>query len=75
MTFSIWVEGFPGPPQLINYVEAESFQAACDKYFTKVRQLSWGRYDSKQLTIRGCRLFDNEHVAQKGYDDARDPQM
>lgn len=66
MKYEIWMEGFhaqgsePIKASLWTTVEANSFQEACDETF-KGHDL----YDSKNLALWACRLFDNETDARK----------
>lgn len=68
MLYQIWVEGFhiqgnqPTKASLEGAIEADSFQEACDKFY-KARNSTL--YDSKTLTLWGCKLYDNERAARR----------
>ena len=62
------MEGIPAPAALLAKVEAQTFSSACDKLCTpKEWQKYYGNYDSKRLTVWGCRLFDNAADARKAF--------
>lgn len=68
MKYQVWMEGFhaqggdPAQASLVGEVEADSFQEACDKLCNANYA---GIYDSKQLSVWGCQLYDNEAAARK----------
>jgi hypothetical protein len=66
--YEVWSEGYcctgcEGKPVTATFegsVKAESFEEACDILFK-------GRDDYVNGRIWGCRLFDNEEDARKGF--------
>lgn len=68
-TYEIWRGGYrcsgmeaPEKASKLGKQEAESFQEACD-LFCKLEKP--GYYNSKNLTLWGCGLYDNEVDARK----------
>jgi len=65
--FEIWSEGFiaTGEQATATYhgtIMANSFKEACRYMFYKRTD-----FDSKRLTLWGCRLYDNEMNARRTY--------
>jgi len=69
MIYNIWQEGFmiqgmdmPAKAEFVTTVEAASFQDACDKFY-------FGNllYDSRTLSVWGCRLFETEEEARESF--------
>ena len=85
MKYQIWIEEYNGfkehsDVQIIAEVEADSFQVACDQYFTNGNHPCYycgteqykdyqfcPLYNQGTLTYYGCRLFDNEADARKSF--------
>lgn len=71
--FEIWSEGYDVPEcksgaKKLGQAEAETFQEACNIFCSSLHwQERNGFYDSKRLTIWGCRLFDNEIDARRSF--------
>jgi len=73
--FDVWMEGFlvqgmegPARARCIGRVEATTFQEACDLLCeSRTFQERNGKYDKKQRTVWGCRLFDNEVDARRTF--------
>lgn len=69
--FQIWMEGYrvtgnSDGASFLGEIEAESFQEACDKFLEN--DPGWkDLYSSKNRSIWGCRLFDNEEDARKSF--------
>jgi hypothetical protein len=67
--FEVWMEGFlvtgmegvPSNPVLLDTVEANSFQDACDIVGKYPKNISL--YNSKKRSIWGCRLFQTPEEA------------
>lgn len=65
--YEIWQEGFQitgnsSPAIFVAIIKANSFKDACDKHF-KDNEL----YNPKNLTVWGCKLFNNERQARKNF--------
>lgn len=73
MNYEVWIQGYAatgdaGKAQLVGSTNAASFQEACDKVCnTPGFKDKWGAYDSKKLTVWGCKLFDNATDARKAF--------
>ena len=70
MIYSIWMEGYSATgnfsrASFLGSFEAVSFKEACDKAIIGGRFDQY--YDRKELTVWGCRLYDNEYEARKGF--------
>ena len=68
--FDVWSEGYRlnGDCAKATHhgtVTAGSFRDACDKVFNDMRHQA--DYDAKRLTLRRCKLFDNEQDARESY--------
>lgn len=66
---SVWMEGYSCTgnhcdAQLVGTVEAEDFADACNKLALQNPERSW---NDDNTAIWGCRLFDNETDARKGF--------
>lgn len=64
-SYEVWSEGYMATGESAGASNhgtftASSFREACDKCFRGERT-----YDSKSLTLWGCRLFDNEGDARE----------
>ena len=67
--FEVWEEGYAisgnrGKAKLLGKVKAHAFREACCKMF---HENNMDLFDRKNLTICGCRLFDNEQDARKDF--------
>lgn len=65
--FEVWMEGYCAtgdkePAALLGSVFAKDFKRACDVICGENRN-----YNSWRLTVWGCKLFDNEDDARKGF--------
>jgi hypothetical protein len=76
MIHEVWIEGYlatgmediPAKASLLGTVDAASFKDACDSLCSdKDWQLRNGTYDPENLTVWGCRLFDNYVDASKSF--------
>ncbi len=66
MKYEIWIEGYAAQEErakayLVEEVEADSFQEACDK----CKLANYKEYNSKNLSVWGCRLYQTEAEARK----------
>ncbi|QDP56443.1 MAG: hypothetical protein Tp152SUR00d2C52646391_39 [Prokaryotic dsDNA virus sp.] len=68
--FNVWMEGYnitgnTDTAKFLGSATALNFGKACDAVMkdSDMRSL----YDSKKLTVWGCRLFDNEADARKSF--------
>jgi hypothetical protein len=67
--FNIWSTGYritgnDGTAHFHGTQIANSFQEACDKFFSNKNNDKRGDYDSQRLTFWGCSLHDNEKDAR-----------
>ena len=74
MTYEVWMEGYCATGQsatheFIGKEEANNFKKAC-----KIAMRKWASkedyetyYDEDNMTFWGCRLFDNESDAARGF--------
>ena len=65
--WEIWSEGYAatgerGLAMIHGMIRAETFQKACDEFFKNDRT-----YRPQDLTVWGCRLFDNEKAARRSF--------
>ena len=70
--YEVWSEGYAATGEhgyAIHHgtFEAENFQLACDKAFTRESQPLDPCYDRENLTYWGCKLFTNEAEARMSY--------
>ena len=71
--FQIWTEGFAatgehGAAYKMGAAKAESFEEACQLVCGEAEfQKRHGTFDPESLSVWGCRLFDNEKDARKGF--------
>jgi len=71
--YTVWEEGYlatgmegvPAPASCLGTFQARSFKEAC--YLAAFEHDSLSLFDAKDLTIWGCRLFDNEQRARRSY--------
>lgn len=71
-TYEIWSEGYVasgniGHAMLICEQEGESFRDACYKASFHGKFNGLGTLDLENLTLWGCKLFDNQQDAMKKY--------
>lgn len=60
------MEGIPAKAHLFGEVEAETFQEACDNFFTRSAE-DKTLYHPSPPRYWGCGLFDNEADARKNF--------
>lgn len=70
--YQIWIEGYQATcekrtAQLMGQVAAKTFREACIRFARSPDAVGWGVFDEKELSFWGCRLFDNETNARKGF--------
>lgn len=76
MYYQVWTEGYSATGDfskaiLHGTVESYSFKDACDSLFAGNPEFNGHKgqstYSSENLTLWGCRLFDNEIDARKAF--------
>lgn len=70
--FDVWKEGFActgqiATAELVGRMEADSFKAAVQKLYDELTPAARSDWDLERMTIWGCRLFDNEADARRGF--------
>ena len=55
------------PRRLVGRVRANSFREACVKLCAERDPAYYGDFNDKNLTVWGCRLFDNEAAARRSF--------
>jgi hypothetical protein len=72
--WQIWMEGYPGIEGIqikarhLGEARATTFKEACVRLCSpRAVQEYFGTFDEQRLTVWGCRLFDNEADARKGF--------
>ena len=68
MIIEVWMEGYQcngdrGTASFLGETEAETFAEACKKLVAEGKITS-NLFNEKQLTVWGCRLYDNEAEAR-----------